>query len=83
MVLQSTVVDEEELRELIEHHEKIREDERKRIAREIHDELGQRLLALRIEVTLLKRRLILAKNVPNGLMKYLDRSTQLSKASVT
>ena len=55
MVLQSTLVDEEELRELIEHHEKIREDERKRIAREIHDELGQRLLALRIEVTLLKQ----------------------------
>ncbi len=55
MVLQSTIVDEEELRELIEHHEKIREDERKRIAREIHDELGQRLLALRIEVTLLKQ----------------------------
>lgn len=55
MVLQSTVVDEEELRELIEHHEKIREDERKRIAREIHDELGQRLLALRIEMTLLKQ----------------------------
>ncbi len=55
MVLQSTFVDEEELRELIEHHEKIKEDERKRIAREIHDELGQRLLALRIEVTLLKQ----------------------------
>lgn len=55
MVLQSTVADEDELRELIEHHEKIREDERKRIAREIHDELGQRLLALRIEVTLLKQ----------------------------
>ena len=55
MVLQSTVVDEEELRELIEHHEKIREDEHKRIAREIHDELGQRLLALRIEMTLLKQ----------------------------
>ena len=55
MILQSTVVDEEELRELIDHQERIREDERKRIAREIHDELGQRLLALRIEVTLLKQ----------------------------
>ncbi len=56
MIFQGTVVDEEELRELIEHHEKIREDERKRIAREIHDELGQRLLALRIEVNLLKQK---------------------------
>ena len=45
----------DELRELIDHQERIREDERKRIAREIHDELGQRLLALRIEVTLLKQ----------------------------
>ncbi len=48
-------VKEEELRELIDHQEKIREDERKRIAREIHDELGQHLLAFRIEVSLLKQ----------------------------
>ena len=50
-----STVEEGELRELIGHQEKIREDERKRIAREIHDELGQRLLALRIEVSLLKQ----------------------------
>ena len=48
-------VKEEELRELIDHQEKIREDERKRIAREIHDELGQHLLAFLIEVSLLKQ----------------------------
>ena len=48
-------VKEEELRELIDHQEKIREDERKRIAREIHDELGQHLLAFRNEVSLLKQ----------------------------
>ncbi len=44
----------DDLRELIDHQTRIREDERKRIAREIHDELGQYLLALRIEVSLLK-----------------------------
>ena len=44
----------DELRELIDHQARIREDERKRIAREIHDELGQYLLALRIDVSLLK-----------------------------
>jgi signal transduction histidine kinase len=44
------------LRELVEHQERIREDERKRIAREIHDELGQHLLVLRIDVSLLKNR---------------------------
>lgn len=47
-------VNQDELRELIDHQERIREDERKRIAREIHDELGQYLLALRIELSLLK-----------------------------
>ncbi|WAW11137.1 histidine kinase [Oxalobacter vibrioformis] len=39
-------VNHDELRELIDHQERIREDERKHIAREIHDELGQYLLAL-------------------------------------
>ena len=48
-------IEDDELRELIDHQEKIREDERKRIAREIHDELGQHLLAFRIEVSLLKQ----------------------------
>ena len=41
------------LRKLAEHQESVREDERKRIAREIHDDLGQNLLALRIDVSLL------------------------------
>lgn len=44
------------LHQLAAHHESIREDERKRIAREIHDELGQSLLVLRIDVTLLQTR---------------------------
>ena len=38
------------LRELTAHRESIKEQERKRIAREIHDELGQTLLALRLDV---------------------------------
>ncbi|RZI44455.1 PAS domain S-box protein [Herbaspirillum sp. HC18] len=43
-----------ELRELAAHQARVREDERKRIAREIHDDLGQSLLALRIDVSLLE-----------------------------
>jgi PAS domain S-box-containing protein len=39
-----------ELRQLAAHRERIREDERKRIARDIHDELGQSLLVLRLDV---------------------------------
>ena len=41
------------LRELSTHHEAVREEERKRVAREIHDELGQSLLALKMDVSML------------------------------
>ena len=44
---------ETQLRQLAEHQQRVREDERKRIARDIHDELGQNLLALRIDVALM------------------------------
>ena len=46
----------EELRQLASYQERIKEDERKRIAREIHDELGQNLLALRIDISMLHAR---------------------------
>jgi signal transduction histidine kinase len=46
----------ENLRRLAEHAESIKEIERKRIAREIHDDLGQNLLALKIEADLLAAR---------------------------
>lgn len=45
------------LRELAAYQERIREDERKRIAREIHDDLGQNLLALRLDVVSLHQRI--------------------------
>ncbi|WP_363161415.1 PAS domain S-box protein [Thiobacillus sp.] len=41
------------LRELAAHHEKIREAERTHMAREIHDELGQYLTALRMDTAML------------------------------
>jgi signal transduction histidine kinase/CHASE1-domain containing sensor protein len=44
------------LRQLAAHTDQIKEDERKRIAREIHDDLGQNLLALRIDVVMLAAR---------------------------
>ncbi|WP_123388219.1 response regulator [Paraburkholderia sp.] len=47
----------EQLRELSAYMEAIREEERKRIAMEIHDELGQLLTALKMDVSLLKMRL--------------------------
>jgi PAS domain S-box-containing protein len=39
-----------ELRALANHLEQVQESERKRIAREVHDELGQHLLALKLDV---------------------------------
>jgi signal transduction histidine kinase len=43
----------QKLRRLADHAYQVKEMERKRIAREIHDDLGQSLLALRIEAELL------------------------------
>lgn len=41
------------LRDLSAHLDQVREDERRHLAREVHDELGQKLTALRFEVALL------------------------------
>jgi len=42
-----------ELRELAAHYENVREDERRVMAREVHDELGQNLTALRMGLSVL------------------------------
>jgi PAS domain S-box-containing protein len=45
-----------QLRRLADHQEKIKENERKRIAQDIHDELGQNLLVLKMDVATLHAR---------------------------
>lgn len=45
-----------ELRQLAAHIETVREEERRRIAQGLHDELGQELVAIRYAVALAKRR---------------------------
>jgi len=47
----------EQLRELALHQESVREDERTGIARELHDELGQLLTALKMDLSWLKHHL--------------------------
>lgn len=47
----------QQLRELAIHSERVREEERTRIAREIHDELGSLLVALKMDVNWMDKRL--------------------------
>jgi PAS domain S-box-containing protein len=56
----------EQLRRLSARMHKIQEDERRRIAREMHDELGQLLTALRLDISLMQRDLGL---VPPGALE--------------
>ncbi len=46
----------EEIKELTEYLQKIREDERMRISHEIHDELGQLLTVLKIDISWINKR---------------------------
>jgi len=46
----------EQLRDLSAHVETVREDERTRIARDVHDELGSLLVALKMDVNWLEKR---------------------------
>jgi signal transduction histidine kinase len=46
----------EELRELSRHQQTLREEEQKRIARDIHDELGQMLTGLKLDIHLLRKK---------------------------
>lgn len=70
-----------QLRELSARREAAREEERKHIAREIHDELGQLLTALRMNVSLL--RLQFGRNRTNllqhvqGTMELVDQTIQV------
>ncbi len=63
------------LRQLAAHTDQIREDERKRIAREIHDDLGQNLLVLRIDVVMLATRT--QHNHPKLHLKVSDTLRQI------
>ncbi|MBC8746535.1 MULTISPECIES: response regulator [Paraburkholderia] len=76
---QELVESREQQRELSAYMEAIREDERKRIAMEIHDELGQLLTALKMDVSLLKMRIA---DDPEAIKKA-DDMRELVEATIS
>lgn len=66
----------QQMRNLSAHLDQVREDERKRMAREIHDELGQKLATLRFDVSMLSKRAALSSAqdflLPSQLLKEID-----------
>lgn len=71
------------LRELVMQGEVLREEERKHIAREVHDELGQILTALRMKVSLLRiefgRHDTALLEKIEGVTELLDQSIQCAR----
>ena len=68
----------EELRNLYNRVEKVREEERKHISREIHDELGQMLTAIKLDLSWLEKRVDLSetrmRDKVNSIYLCLDDS---------
>jgi PAS domain S-box-containing protein len=76
-----------QLRQLAAGRERIREEERKRIARDIHDELGQMLTSLRMEIALLRinfagDNLALFDKI-QSLTRLLDNTIQVTREVAT
>lgn len=67
----------EELRELSANLQNIREDEKTRIARELHDDLGQQLTALKMDISSVEQALDASANAPvraqlQGMRRLID-----------
>lgn len=75
---------EQKLRNLSEHLDRVRENERRHLAREIHDELGQKLTSLRFQVAMLSAGI----NAPqadlsqtaNALLRQIDETIESVRA---
>jgi two-component system sensor histidine kinase UhpB len=68
-----------QLRNLASKLQSVREEERKMISREIHDELGQMLTVLKIQISLLSNKIIdndIIKSKFNSVEKLIDNSIE-------
>ena len=68
-----------QLRNLASKLQSVREEERKMISREIHDELGQMLTVLKIQITLLSNKITdndIVKSKFNSVEKLIDNSIE-------
>ena len=68
------------IRELTSHLQNIREEDRVHIAREIHDELGQQLTVLKMDISWINKRIVtdddLVKEKMKTLLTMLDETVQ-------
>lgn len=79
---------EEQLRKFASHLQNVREEEKISVAREIHDDLGQILVALKIDMGLLKQKVI-KTNIPancedvlpgfNNVISLIDKTIKTSR----
>jgi len=67
----------EQLRKLASHIESVREEERSKIAREIHDELGQTLTGLKFDLTWLKNKVSQAGSAKAVLVEKITSMSQM------
>lgn len=71
----------EQLRKLAAHFQNIREEEQKRIAREIHDELGQQITSLKMDLSWIKKT-IATLQPGEKLTERLNQMSELLDTSV-
>jgi two-component system sensor histidine kinase UhpB len=72
----------EELRKVSVHLEKIREEERTRIAREVHDQLGQQLTALKMDLSWIEKK-INTQAKTGEIQQKFDEMFQMMDEAVT
>ena len=71
------------LRELTEHQERVREEERTRIAREIHDELGQQLTGMKMRAAWTERLLSASSDTANAAQARTELSAMSEALEAT